>query len=96
LTGTSAEKHDSFLSPDGLGSAIAEFSGKTLIQGERETPELFVGQRNPGQPAGSMGRKTQGPPPVDNVFWLGNSVLVCCAYQSSTSTSTITISVEDE
>src|ERR1700730_13696383 len=34
LTGVSAEKHDSFLSPDGLGSAITEFSGKTLIQGE--------------------------------------------------------------
>jgi len=34
LTGTTAEKHDSFLSPDGEGGAIAEFAGKTLIQGE--------------------------------------------------------------
>src|SRR5580704_14551465 len=34
LTGISAEKHDSFLSPDGDGGAIAEFSGKTLTQGE--------------------------------------------------------------
>ena len=34
LTGLSAEKHDSFLSPDGEGGAITEFSGKTLIQGE--------------------------------------------------------------
>ncbi|HTI51753.1 MAG TPA: glutamine synthetase III, partial [Planctomycetaceae bacterium] len=34
LTGLTAEKHDSFLSPDGDGSAIAEFSGKQLIQGE--------------------------------------------------------------
>ncbi len=34
LTGFTAEKHDSFLSPDGDGGAIAEFSGKTLIQGE--------------------------------------------------------------
>jgi glutamine synthetase len=34
LTGLTAEKHDSFLSPDGMGSAIAEFSGKQLIQGE--------------------------------------------------------------
>ena len=34
LTGISAEKHDSFLSPDGEGGAITEFSGKTLVQGE--------------------------------------------------------------
>ena len=34
LTGLTAEKHDSFLSPDSDGGAIAEFAGKTLIQGE--------------------------------------------------------------
>jgi glutamine synthetase len=34
LTGLTAEKHDSFLSPDGDGGALAEFSGKQLIQGE--------------------------------------------------------------
>ena len=34
LTGLTAEKHDSFLSPDGEGGAITEFAGKTLIQGE--------------------------------------------------------------
>jgi glutamine synthetase len=34
LTGITAEKHDSFLSPDGDGGAIAEFSGKNLTQGE--------------------------------------------------------------
>src|SRR5271163_4221842 len=34
LTGFTAEKHDSFLSPDIDGGAIAEFSGKTLTQGE--------------------------------------------------------------
>lgn len=34
LTGLTAEKHDSFLSPDGEGGAMAEFSGKQLIQGE--------------------------------------------------------------
>jgi len=34
LTGLTAEKHDSFLSPDGAGGALAEFSGKQLIQGE--------------------------------------------------------------
>jgi glutamine synthetase len=34
LTGLTAEKHDSFLAPDGDGGALAEFSGKQLIQGE--------------------------------------------------------------
>ncbi len=34
LTGLTAEKHDSFMSPDGEGGAVAEFSGKALIQGE--------------------------------------------------------------
>jgi len=34
LTGLSAAKHDSFLSPDGEGGAITEFAGKTLVQGE--------------------------------------------------------------
>jgi len=34
LTGATAEKHDSFLSPDGEGGALSEFSGKALIQGE--------------------------------------------------------------
>jgi len=34
LTGLTAEKHDSFLVPDGQGGAIADFSGKALIQGE--------------------------------------------------------------
>src|SRR5882757_2779521 len=34
LTGVSAAKHDSFLSPDGEGGAITEFAGKTLVQGE--------------------------------------------------------------
>src|SRR6478752_9727523 len=31
MTGITAEKHDSFLSPDGVGGAMAEFSGKELI-----------------------------------------------------------------
>ncbi|HZZ29121.1 MAG TPA: glutamine synthetase III [Pirellulales bacterium] len=34
LTGLTAEKHDSFITPDGEGGAVAEFSGKALIQGE--------------------------------------------------------------
>jgi glutamine synthetase len=34
LTGITAEKHDSFISPDGNGGAMVEFSGKQLVQGE--------------------------------------------------------------
>ncbi|BDU49768.1 glutamine synthetase III family protein [Haliovirga abyssi] len=34
LTGLTAEKHDSFISPTADGSVILEFSGKELIQGE--------------------------------------------------------------
>ncbi len=43
LTGLSAEKHDSFLSPDGLGSTITEFSGSTLIQGEPDASSFPSG-----------------------------------------------------
>jgi glutamine synthetase len=34
LTGLTAEKHDSFLEPSSDSSSMAEFSGKTLLQGE--------------------------------------------------------------
>ena len=43
LTGTTAEKHDSFYSPTGDGSAIAEFSGKELIQGEPDASSFPTG-----------------------------------------------------
>ena len=34
LTGLTAEKHDSFISPEADGTVLMEFSGKELIQGE--------------------------------------------------------------
>ncbi len=34
MTGVTAEKHDSFISPDGKGKVMMEFSGKELIKGE--------------------------------------------------------------
>ena len=34
MTGSTAEKHDSFLAPTGDGATVAEFSGKNLLQGE--------------------------------------------------------------
>ena len=43
LTGMTAEKHDSFYGPTGDGNAIAEFSGKELIQGEPDASSFPTG-----------------------------------------------------
>jgi len=43
LTGSTAEKHDSFFAPTGDGTAIAEFSGKELIQGEPDASSFPTG-----------------------------------------------------
>jgi glutamine synthetase len=43
LTGTTAEKHDSFITPNIGGGAIAEFSGKELIQGEPDASSFPSG-----------------------------------------------------
>jgi glutamine synthetase len=43
LTGLTAEKHDSFFSPEEDGTAIAEFSGKELIQGEPDASSFPSG-----------------------------------------------------
>jgi glutamine synthetase len=43
LTGITAEKHDSFLSPSSDGRAVAEFSAKELIQGEPDASSFPSG-----------------------------------------------------
>ena len=43
MTGITAEKHDSFLTPDGVGGAIAEFSGKELSKGEPDASSFPSG-----------------------------------------------------
>ncbi|MCA1560276.1 MAG: glutamine synthetase III [Acidobacteria bacterium] len=43
LTGITAEKHDSFLSPGADGRAVAEFSGKELRQGEPDASSFPSG-----------------------------------------------------
>jgi glutamine synthetase len=43
LTGSTAEKHDSFYGPTGDGTAIAGFSGKELIQGEPDASSFPTG-----------------------------------------------------
>jgi glutamine synthetase len=43
MTGITAEKHDSFLSPTTDGRAVAEFSGKELIKGEPDASSFPSG-----------------------------------------------------
>ena len=43
MTGITAEKHDSFLSPTGVGEAIMEFSGKELVKGEPDASSFPSG-----------------------------------------------------
>ena len=43
LTGLTAEKHDSFYGPTGEGTALAEFSGKELIQAEPDASSFPSG-----------------------------------------------------
>ncbi|MEO7798085.1 MAG: glutamine synthetase III, partial [Opitutaceae bacterium] len=43
LTGITAEKHDSFITPNSGGGAVIEFSGKDLIQGEPDASSFPSG-----------------------------------------------------
>ena len=43
LTGITAEKHDSFISPSGDGKVIMEFSGKELVKGESDASSFPSG-----------------------------------------------------
>ena len=43
MTGSTAEKHDSFISPTPQGNTIMEFSGKELIQGEPDASSFPSG-----------------------------------------------------
>ncbi len=43
LTGVTAEKHDSFITPSGDGKVIMEFSGKELVQGEPDASSFPSG-----------------------------------------------------
>jgi glutamine synthetase len=43
LTGGTAEKHDSFIMPDGDGGVVMQFSGKELVQGEPDASSFPSG-----------------------------------------------------
>jgi glutamine synthetase len=45
MTGTTAEKHDSFISPSGDGKVIMELSGKELVRGEPDASSVPSGGR---------------------------------------------------
>ncbi|MCU1404778.1 MAG: glutamine synthetase type, partial [Glaciihabitans sp.] len=62
LTGLTAEKHDSFLEPVGDGTAMAEFAGKTLVQGEPDASSFpNGGLRNTFEARGYTGWDVQSP-----------------------------------
>ncbi|NQX29919.1 glutamine synthetase III [Microbacteriaceae bacterium VKM Ac-2854] len=62
LTGLTAEKHDSFFEPVGDGSALAEFAGKTLIQGEPDASSFpNGGLRNTFEARGYTGWDVTSP-----------------------------------
>ena len=62
LTGLTAEKHDSFLDPVGDGTALASFSGKTLVQGEPDASSFpNGGLRNTFEARGYTGWDVMSP-----------------------------------
>jgi len=62
LTGLTAEKHDSFFDPVGDGSALAEFAGKALIQGEPDASSFpNGGLRNTFEARGYTGWDVTSP-----------------------------------
>ena len=62
LTHLTAEKHDSFLEPGGDGASIAEFAGKTLIQGEPDASSFpNGGLRNTFEARGYTGWDVTSP-----------------------------------
>src|SRR5438552_787865 len=68
LTGITAEKHDSFLSPNGNGKAVNEFSGKELIKGEPDASSFpSGGMRSTFEARGYTAWDPTSPP------WLLNS-----------------------
>ena len=62
LTHLTAEKHDSFLEPVGDGTALAEFAGKTLVQGEPDASSFpSGGLRNTFEARGYTGWDVTSP-----------------------------------
>ena len=72
LTGITAEKHDSFLSPSSDGRAIIEFRGKELVKGEPDASSFpSGGMRSTFEARGYTAWDPTSPP---FLFTYGNSV----------------------
>src|SRR6186713_3657859 len=72
MTGSTAEKHDSFLSPTAEGTAVAEFKGKELIKGEPDASSFpSGGMRSTFEARGYTAWDPTSPP---FLLYNGNSV----------------------
>src|SRR5512139_1533448 len=78
LTGITAEKHDSFISPAPDGSVIMEFSGKQLVQGEPDASSFPSG----GLRATFEARGYTAWDPSSDAFIKGNSLCIPTAFCS--------------
>jgi glutamine synthetase len=80
MTGISAEKHDSFISPVGGGQVIMEFSGKELIKGEPDASSFPSG----GLRATYEARGYTAWDPTSPAFLHDNSLYIPTAFCSYT------------
>ena len=78
MTGITAEKHDSFISPMGDGTVIMEFSGKELIKGEPDASSFPSG----GIRATFEARGYTAWDPTSYAFVKGGSLYVPTAFYS--------------
>ena len=78
LTGITAEKHDSFISPMGDGTVIMEFSGKELIKGEPDASSFPSG----GIRATFEARGYTAWDPTSYAFVKGGSLYIPTAFYS--------------
>ena len=78
MTGITAEKHDSFISPMGDGTVIMEFSGKELIKGEPDASSFPSG----GLRATFEARGYTAWDPTSYAFIKGGSLYIPTAFYS--------------
>ena len=78
LTGITAEKHDSFITPSPDGGVIMEFSGKELVQGEPDASSFPSG----GLRATFEARGYTAWDPTSYAFIKGNSLCIPTAFCS--------------
>jgi len=78
MTGITAEKHESFISPAGNGKIIMEFSGKELVQGESDASSFPSG----GLRATFEARGYTAWDPTSYAFIKGNTLCIPTAFCS--------------